>query len=162
MTEPTTNADAAGAAEVLQTVLVIQSSHVYRDLDNHPACEDKILEEEGWFAHRPAAEKRCDELNDRNRRLYDVAMAREAREVDAKIRAAKATNREAAILRANGIPKQDVPVPAEFVPVPFERYTPAGSYTTYDVVEIPRSDHDGIAPAGTEPTTTAGVAVGTA
>lgn len=147
-------------------VHVIQSAYHYRDADNYPTTEEKILEDEGWFADVASAGVRCDQLNAQHRALYDVAMARAKRERDAKIAFAVTANREAALLRANGLEKKDVIVPDEFVPTPFENWAPGHSHTVYEVIEIRRSDHDGIATAGrvgaAESDTTGGVASGTA
>lgn len=144
MTESTNPAVGVDAS----LVYVLQSTYHYRDIDNYPTSDDSILEEEGWFADAATAKLRCDQLNAQNRALYDVAMARAKRERDAKIKAAEATNQEAAILREHGIAKNDVPVPAPFVPTPFEQYRPEGGHTTYEVLAITRSDHDHLAPAG--------------
>lgn len=147
-------------------VHVIQSAYHYRDIDNRSATDYLILEEEGWFAHPASAAMRCDQLNAQNRKLYDVAMARAKRDREAKILAAETSNREAAILRANGMSKPDVTVPKDFVPVPFDEYRPEHGHTTYEVVPITRSDHDGIArarnEAGAETDPTANVVSSTA
>lgn len=147
-------------------VRVIQSIYHYRDADNYPTTEEKILEDEGWFADAASAGIRCEQLNAQHRKLYDVAMARAKRERDAKIAAAETANKEAALLRANGLDKKDVIVPDAFVPTPFGSWAPGHSHTVYEVIEIRRSDHDGIATAGrtgaAESDTTGGVVSGTA
>lgn len=144
MSEPT--AEPGADASVVH---VIESSYRYRDADNYDASVEKILEDEGWFADEKSARIRCEQLNAQNRKLYDVTMARLKRQHDAKIAAAEETNREAAILRKAGINKRDVAVPAPFVPTPFDDYVPEAGHTTYDVLPIRRSDHDGIAQAVT-------------
>lgn len=128
-------------------VHVIQSTYHSRDEDGRPTATDSILENEGWFADAESAAIRCAQLNEQNRSIYDVAMSRAKRDRESKIAAAEQTNREAAILRANGIEKPSVYVPAEFVPTPFEGYVPDHSHTSYAVMSIDRSDHDGIAQA---------------
>lgn len=147
-------------------VHVIQSTYHYRDVDNRPTSDDTILEDEGWFADAASAAARCDQLNAQNRAHYDVAMARARRERDAKILAAETANREAAILREHGMAKKDIPVPKPFEPVPFEQYVPEHGHTTYEVLPITRSEHDGIARAPemgrAESDTTGGVVPGTA
>lgn len=99
-------------------VHVIQSTYHHRDVDNYPTSEGKILEDEGWFADAASAGFRCDQLNAQSKAHYDVAMARAARERAAKIQAAETANREAAILRANGMQKKDVLVPTPEAPSP--------------------------------------------
>lgn len=123
-------------------VHVIQSTYLYRDADNRPVTEESIMEEEGWFGDSSSAAVRCAQLNAHNRVHYDVAMARARRERDAKILAAETANREASILRANGMQKRDVVVPKPFVPIPFEAYTPEHGQTVYAVITITRSEHD--------------------
>lgn len=139
------DADDGGLAR--DVVHVIQSAYHYLDADNRPRTDEQILEEDGWFADPESAALRCGQLNAKNRALYDVAMSRAKRERDVKIQAAETANREAAVLRANGMHKTDVKVPPPFEPVPFEEYRPDHGHTTYEVVEIRRSDHDGIARA---------------
>lgn len=153
MPDSTTDMVTDVAETTAGVVYVIQSTHHYRDLDNYPRNEDQILEDEGWFVDEASAAVRSDQLNENNRRLYDVAMDRARRDREAKIRVAETANAEAAILRANGMTKADVPVPSAFVPTPFEDYVPEGSWTSYAVLPITRSDHDGIARA--QPTSAA-------
>jgi len=137
----------AGPGDDVNVVHVIQSSYHYRDQDNYPKSDDAIMDDEGWFADAGAAAIRCEKLNAQNRVLYDSTMATRKRERDAKIQKAEQHNLEAGVLRAAGIPKDDVAVPTAFVAPPFETYSPDHPHTSYEVMEIRRSDHDGIARA---------------
>lgn len=127
-------------------VHVIQSEYHYRDVDNRPVVDESILDEEGWFHDVASAQQRTDQLNEQNRRLYDLEMARARRNRDQKIADAEQANREAEILRAAGVDKALVAVPTPFEPIPFEQYTP-DSFTKYRVLAMRRSELDGIAGA---------------
>lgn len=126
---------------------VIQSAYHYRDQDNHPKTDETLLDDEGWFADTASAAARCDQLNAQNRTHYDTQVAADEREHAAKIRKAEQLNREAAAIRAGGMTKTDVPVPSAFVPETFEKFLSRSSHTSYEPLEIRRSDHDGIARA---------------
>lgn len=144
MTSPTA---APPSDEPTAVVHVIQSSYHSRGGDGQPVVTSQILRDEGWFDDPTSAQTRSAQLNAQNRALYDVEMARAEREHNAKISAAQERNREAKILRDNGVHKRDVPVPKPFVAVPFEDFVPDRAYTTYEVLTISRSEHDGIAQA---------------
>jgi hypothetical protein len=166
------DADAAVATAVDSTVVhVIQSSYHYRDRDNHPTRDEELVEEEGWFADAASAAARCDQLNAQNHTHYLTSMASRKREHDTKVPRAEQHNLEAAAIRGAGLKKDDVAVPPPFVPVPFEKFLAGTSYTSYEPLQIRRSDHDGIARAGeahpeeksgTEENATEGVASPTA
>jgi hypothetical protein len=128
-------------------VFVIQSRFNYRDQDNRPAYDEVLADDEGWFSERDSADIRCEQLNARNRVYYDTAVSSKAREHTLKIRDAEKKNLEAAAIRAAGMTKLDVPVPADFVPETFEKFFAQSNHTTYAAIEIRRSDYDGIARA---------------
>jgi hypothetical protein len=145
------------------TVHVIRSSYHHRDVDNRPTVDEQIVEDEGWFADSASAAVRCEQLNANDRALHASDMDRRRRDRDAKIAAAETANREAAILRANGMPKDDIPVPKEFTPTAFEDWRHERPHTVFEVIEIRRSDHDGMAraakPKSEDETDTVAVAV---
>lgn len=130
-----------------RSVRVIKSTFHYRDQNGGQVAESKVLVDEGWFEDVESAIVRREQLNDQNRRLYEIDMARARREHESKVDAAKTRNAEVAVLRNNGFQKSFVDVPHAFVPTPFENYFPDRSFTTYDVEEIRRSEFDGIANA---------------
>lgn len=141
----TTTLEAAKEVEN-DVVHVIQSSYHYLDGSNRPVQDDTVMDEEGWFGDAESAAHRAHQLNEQNREHYEADMARQKRDRDARIARAEESNREAAVLRANGIAKNDLDVPAPFVPTPFEDYRP-DSHTVYAAIQMRRSDHDGIAQA---------------
>ncbi|MCY1718529.1 hypothetical protein OVA26_16455 [Microbacterium sp. SL62] len=143
MTPNTTSPD----GEETDSVYVIQSWYHHRDIDNRPTTDIELREDEGWFASAESADARCEQLNSKNRELYDVAMSRATRDQNARIQAAENTNAENAVLRQAGFQKRDVPVPTPFVAPRFEDWTPSGGHTTYAVLPIKKSEHDGISPA---------------
>jgi hypothetical protein len=143
--EQRTDPNPTGDADTV--IHVIESSYHYTDADGRPAVDHSIEEDEGWFANAESATIRSEQLNAQNRALYDVEMDRRKRERDAKILAAETSNREAAVLRANGFEKADVRVPEPFESVPYEQWRPDRVHTTFAVIEMKRSDHDGIARA---------------
>lgn len=144
--------EGGGASATVDTtdpvVYVIQSSFNYRDPSNHPKSDEDLVVLEGWFADRASAAVRCTQLNARNHAYYDACMATKARERDVAIRVAQQKNQEAAAIRAAGMLKADIAVPSPFVPETFEKFFSGSNHTTYEPVEIRRSDHDGIARAG--------------
>ena len=144
MNDSTTPDATDGAASAVH---VIESTFHYDGPDGRPTTDVSVVVDEGWFEDLASANVRREQLNDRLRRAHASDMERARRDRETKIATAEQTNREAAILRANGIDKPDVPVPSPFTPTPFERYVPQHSFTTYEVVQIHRSELDGIASA---------------
>lgn len=128
-------------------VLMIMSTYHSHDADNRPTSEDILLEEEGWFADRTSADRRVEELNARTDALYNTEVDRLRRAHEQKTRAAKQHNREAAAIRAAGMRKADVPVPAPFEPPTKERVLAHTSYTAYEVIKVERSELDALAAA---------------
>jgi hypothetical protein len=143
-TTPEVTGDTSTAANAVH---VIQSTFHYRDADGRPVTEEQVMVDEGWFDDIASAIVRREQLSDQNRRLYELDMDKARRDREAKIATAEQTNAEVAVLRENGFAKEFVQVPTVFVPMPFEEYLPERSFTTYDVVEIHRSEFDGIASA---------------
>lgn len=143
MSDPTHDKDASALPAMPETVHVIQSSYNYRDVDNYPKTDDEVMEDEGWFASRQAAQDRVDELNQNNVKLWESEQERLRRAHNAKIAVARQHNREAEAIRAAGMRKADVPVPATYVVEPFEAFMrKATSYTGYSVLEISRAETD--------------------
>lgn len=142
MSEPVTHSIPETTDQENTLVHVILATYHYRDDSGRLSTSDTLLEGEGWFAEADAARVRADALNAQNLSMYTLAMERSKRDRDAKILAAETANREAAILRANGMPKKDVPVPAAFVPTPFHEFVPEHAYTTYAVKTMTQSEHD--------------------
>ncbi|MET0887246.1 MAG: hypothetical protein ABWX92_12415 [Mycetocola sp.] len=152
----TTAADAAPDTEVDPelsaadaVVYVIQSYFHYRDQDNYPKCDEELVTDEGWFADSDSAAARCEQLNARNQAFYDASMDAKRRSHETSIREAQRKNMEAAAIRAAGMPKEDVAVPAPFVPETLAKFLARSNHTVYEPVQIRRSDHDGIARART-------------
>ena len=138
-TQTRANEDVGGQKD---TVLMIRAYHHSRDRDNRPVTEDTLLEEEGWFADRPSAERRAAELNSRTDALYDGEVDRLRRAHETKLREARQYNREAAAIRAAGMSKKDVPEPGPFEPPTRERVLSGTSHTSYEVEEVERSELD--------------------
>ena len=142
MSDPTQ--DQGSTAPVApETIHVIQSSYNYRDIDNYPKTDDEVMEDEGWFADRGAAQARVDELNQNNVKLWESEQKRLRRTHNAKIAVVRQHNREAEAIRVAGMRKADVPVPATYVVESFESFMrKATNYTSYSVLEISRAKTD--------------------
>lgn len=125
-----------------EIVHVIQSNYHYTDQDGRRAVESGIVEDEGWFAGREAAQARADTLGRASLTFYEGEVERLRRVHDAGVAAARAQNEEIKILRNAGVDKDFVEVPGDFEPPAFEAFNRGRSYTTYEVVELRRSEID--------------------
>lgn len=134
-------ADQPGPDDLVHVIIT-----AHRHEGPHGVVEDSSLNAaQGWFSTREAAQARVDQLDAVLRRAHAVDQERRAARREAEREAALQLNREAAILRDNGVDKADVPVPDHAVPQPFEDWVAAKvPVSTHRVESLTRSEHDAL------------------
>lgn len=138
-----TNTDQTRAPE--ETIYAITSTHRHDGYDGRPTEDIEIEEDEGWFCSEESAQARVDQLNQALQRSYELDEDRNRREREKERRAAQHLNKEAEAIRAAGMKKADVKVPAPYTPRSFEQWARTkDSLTTHQVITLTRSEHDRI------------------
>lgn len=124
-----------------ELIYVIRAEHRVRE-GAEETLQQIVLVDEGYFLYKNAAEYRAEQLDRRNDSLYAIHLDKRRREHEIKLRAAEQHNTEAAVLRAAGIDKDDIPLPelTELTFAEFIRSLP--SSTTYHVVGLTSSEYD--------------------
>lgn len=107
--------------------------------------DERLNAEQGWFATAEAAQARVEQLNAVLRRAYEADEDRRVAILQQRRDLVLQHNREAAILRDNGIDKADMAVPREPSRTSFENWMAAKvPISTHSVRSLTRSEHDAL------------------
>lgn len=132
-----------GAAAGTDTVFVIVESWTHDGYDQNPVEQESLLEAEGWFATREAAQARADQLD---RPLHLAHAEDEQKRADrraAEIAEAEDHNRGVDVLLAAGFDRSHVKVPAPYVQRDFQTWLASrSSHSVHLVTEVERSRFD--------------------
>lgn len=118
----------------MDNIWMVAEVRHYRDRDGREEFDVGLLAEEGFFTDREQAEIRVAELGEDLLEDYRVKVEVLRSEHQKKVARAKAHNREAAILIANGIRKRMADDPGQFRGPSLEEYlSRRENYVTYEV-----------------------------
>lgn len=116
------------------TIWVIEKTVHTRNQDNYLVDQTELEVDEGYFPTKEAAQLRAEELNGPSHTDYlaQIESSRKAHQV--LIRSTRHYNKEAAAIRAAGMPKADRRMPEPYVPITFSDFmTGRWTYTTFGV-----------------------------